>query len=190
MQFKRSHLGLLIGIVSSVFFGCAEFEDVLTPGPMGSDQAIRTRPIRNRPHPLKKESRAPIVTEQSLSERFIWPVTGRVSSGFGPRRGRAHDGIDIIAPRGTPILASAGGEVLYAGRISGYGNLVILKHPGNFFTAYAHLSQTHVRKGNRVRQGKVIGNVGRTGRASANHLHFEIRRKTRPQNPLEFLPGD
>lgn len=167
-----------------IFSSCADFEDIFTPGSQAS-----TRVARPPHHSLKKEARAPAEPlAPVVMERFIWPVKGRVTSPFGTRHGRPHDGIDISSPRGTPIQAAADGTVLYVGRLSGYGNLLILKHPGNFFTAYAHLSQTHVRKGDRVRQGKIIGNVGRTGRATGAHLHFEVRLRAVPQNPLDFLP--
>lgn len=131
------------------------------------------------------------VEEEAQEEvsRFVWPVDGRMTSGFGPRRKRDHDGIDIVAPKGTPVFASRDGSVLYSGKMSGYGNLIILKHRGNFFTAYAHLSEMGVAKGKRVKQGEQIGKVGRTGRASTTHLHFEIRHKTKAVDPMEYLPA-
>lgn len=122
------------------------------------------------------------------TSRFIWPLKGQVSSRFGVRGGRLHDGIDISAPRGTEVSAAARGKVVYSGRLSGYGNLIILKHASGFFTAYAHLSKSKVVKGGKVEQGQVIGLVGATGRASGPHCHFEIRQKTEARNPLFFLP--
>lgn len=122
------------------------------------------------------------------TSRFIWPVNGQVTSRYGVRRGRLHDGIDISAPRGAQVVAAARGKVVYSGRLSGYGNLIILKHASGFFTAYAHLSKSKVAKGEKVEQGKVIGLVGATGRASGPHCHFEIRQKTEARNPLFFLP--
>lgn len=136
--------------------------------------------------PINGEVAAPKAQEENVN--FIWPVAGRVSSGFGNRHGRLHDGIDISAKSGTPIKAVAMGKVLYSGRMSGYGNLLIIKHQDNFFSAYAHLAKRNVREGQKVKQGQLIGTVGRTGRASSPHLHFEIRHKTRSRDPLNYLP--
>ena len=113
-----------------------------------------------------------------------------MTSGFGRRRNRAHDGIDIVVAKGTPVMASRGGAVIFSGRFRGYGNLIVLKHPENFFTAYGHLLESRVKKGDRLRQGDVIGLVGRSGRASTPHLHFEVREKTTPKDPLGYLPPD
>lgn len=120
--------------------------------------------------------------------RFIWPVNGVVTSRFGVRHGRQHDGIDIGAPRGTKVISAASGRVVHAGKLSGYGNLVVVKHADNFFTAYGHLSSFAVREGDRVKQGDSIGTVGNTGRSSGPHCHFEIRQRTEARNPLFFLP--
>lgn len=121
--------------------------------------------------------------------RFIWPVEGKVTSGFGIRNGVPHDGIDISAPEGTPIKAAYDGKVIYSGdELKGYGNLIIIKHPGDYATVYAHNRINYVKEGDFVRKGQIIGEVGKTGRASAPHLHFEIRWKAKPQNPILLLP--
>jgi len=100
-----------------------------------------------------------------------------------------HDGIDIGAARGTPVVAAASGKVVYADhRLSGYGKLVIIRHSGNVFTAYAHNQRNLVRKGDRVRAGSVIARVGSSGRATGAHLHFEVRRGSTPVDPLAYLP--
>lgn len=100
-----------------------------------------------------------------------------------------HDGIDIAAPEGTPIHAAAAGEVVYAdSRLAGYGKLIILRHRYNQFTAYAHNQRNLVHKGDRVKAGQVIARVGKTGRATAPHLHFEIRRGSTPVDPFSYLP--
>lgn len=121
--------------------------------------------------------------------KFIWPVKGVVFSNFGVRRGRRHDGIDISAPKGTPIVAADDGRVVFNGRMRGYGNMIILKHRDRYFTVYAHNSRNTVEKGKRVDRGDVIAYVGRTGRASGNHLHFEVRQGQRARNPIYFLPA-
>jgi len=120
---------------------------------------------------------------------WIWPVNGVVSSPFGPRRGSHHDGIDIFAAAGTPVRAARAGVVVHSGDdIPGYGNLVIVKHPDGHSTVYAHNRVNRVRSGERVQAGQVIAEVGATGRASAPHLHFEVRRDGNARDPLDFLP--
>lgn len=121
--------------------------------------------------------------------RFIWPVSGRLTSPFGMRNGRRHDGIDVSAPSGTPIKAAAAGRVVFSGSMRGYGKLVLIRHKDNMFTAYSHNRTNKVKKGQKVKQGQVIAKVGRTGRASGNHLHFEIRHGQTARNPLFFLPA-
>lgn len=124
------------------------------------------------------------------SPQFIWPLEKCVyMSGFGIRRGRRHDGIDLAAKSGTPIHAAADGEVVFAKRMRGYGRLVLVKHRNNYFTAYAHNRANLVKKGNKVKQGQVIAKVGRTGRATGNHLHFEIRKGQMAKDPLHYLPA-
>ncbi len=119
---------------------------------------------------------------------FIWPVDGPVASGFGRRGSRGwHSGVDIKAPEGKPIHAAAGGTVVFSGRDSSYGRVIRIAHPAGFKTVYAHNFKNFVRAGERVEAGGVIGAVGRTGRATGDHLHFEIRRQGVAQNPLALL---
>jgi murein DD-endopeptidase MepM/ murein hydrolase activator NlpD len=120
-----------------------------------------------------------------------WPLREpRVSSTFGIRQGRPHEGIDLSAPLGTPIVAARDGTVIYAGDgVKGYGNMVVVQHDGGLLTVYAHNSLLIARQGERVRQGQEIARVGQSGRATAPHLHFEVRRGDVPQDPLRFLPG-
>jgi murein DD-endopeptidase MepM/ murein hydrolase activator NlpD len=131
-------------------------------------------------------------TEEKVEKwegEFIWPVDGVVTSKFGIRAGRRHDGIDISAPEGTDIRAAADGQVLYAGdQQHGYGNLIIIRHKNDLITIYAHNRENLVREDAAVKQGQLIGKVGKTGRATGPHLHFEIRNRTKPRNPLFFLP--
>ncbi len=120
----------------------------------------------------------------------IWPSKGVITSGFGPRWGRMHKGIDIAAPVGTPIMASAPGEVISAGWNSGgYGNLVKVRHPDGSITLYAHNSRILVRRGQKVDQGQQIAEMGSTGYSTGPHLHYEIHANGRgAQNPMAFLP--
>ena len=117
------------------------------------------------------------------------PVNGTVTSGFGPRWGRNHDGLDIAAPAGTAIRAAACGSVTIAGTQSGYGNIVCITHNSSFSTCYAHMSRFAVSQGARVRQGQVIGYVGCTGSCTGPHVHFETRVNGQAQDPRGYLDG-
>lgn len=118
---------------------------------------------------------------------------GRGNGFFAAERNgnRLHEGIDLYAPLGTPVLASRVGKVIAARHTRGMGNYVIIRHLGNITTVYGHLSKIYVRIGQFVRQGDVIGLVGKTGNANFRdiqpHLHFEVRKKGVPQDPLEYL---
>src|SRR5207253_10864954 len=118
---------------------------------------------------------------------FIWPVNGPVTSPFGMRWGRMHTGIDIGVPYGTPIHAVAAGQVIYAGWMEGYGNLVFIDHGRGLSTGYAHQSTIAVSNGQAVTQGQVIGYVGCTGHCFGPHLHFEVRVNGTPVDPLGYL---
>jgi murein DD-endopeptidase MepM/ murein hydrolase activator NlpD len=120
-----------------------------------------------------------------------WPVGApRLTSSFGTRWGKNHEGIDMAAPIGTPVLAAAAGEVIYSGdQVRGYGNMIVVKHEGDLVTVYAHNSLLLVHSGDRVAVGQEIARVGDTGRATAPHLHFEVRHGEVPQDPMPFLPA-
>ena len=121
--------------------------------------------------------------------KFIWPVEGSVTAPFGANEKRRHDGIDISAPVGTPIRAADNGRVVYSdNKMRGYGNLIIIAHRDTFFTIYAHNEENVVEEEVLVRRGDIIARVGRTGNATGPHLHFEIRKGSRPLNPMRFLP--
>jgi len=121
--------------------------------------------------------------------KLIWPVRGKLSSRFGWRNGRGHDGIDIPARPGTPIVAAAAGRVIHSGRgLGDYGRVVIVKHEGYYSTVYAHNRRNRVEKGDFVEKGEVIGEVGSSGNASGSHVHFEVRHNRKPLDPLQFLP--
>jgi murein DD-endopeptidase MepM/ murein hydrolase activator NlpD len=118
---------------------------------------------------------------------FGWPVDGPVLSGFGRRRAGWHAGVDIGAERGTPILAAAAGTVVFSGWAASYGRTVKIEHPDSFLTIYAHNQENLVEVGDVVEAGRVIGSVGRSGRATTTHLHFEIRRHATAYDPLHVL---
>ncbi len=122
------------------------------------------------------------------ADGFIWPLQSyNVSSYFGPRRGRLHAGIDLRAPRGTPIRAAADGRVVFAGYSGGYGNMIVISHGNGIETVYAHNSRNQVQRGQRVRRGETIGRVGRSGNATGYHVHFEFRRNGRPLDPVRQI---
>lgn len=121
---------------------------------------------------------------------YGWPVPNypRISSHFGQRWGRRHEGIDIPAPRGTPAVAVAAGVVKYSdNRMRGYGNMIIIEHPGKIYSVYAHNSKNLVRSGQKVKRGQMIAKIGRTGHATGSHLHFEIRYRDQARDPASFL---
>ena len=112
---------------------------------------------------------------------------GRWTSGFGPRGRSIHSGLDIAAPRGTPIYSTADGVVTFAGRQGGYGRVVKIRHAFGFETVYAHLRRARVKVGQRVGRGDRIGDMGSTGRSTGNHVHYEIRIDNKPVNPVKFI---
>lgn len=122
------------------------------------------------------------------SARMNWPCAGRVSSLFGMRGGRMHQGIDLSAGYGSPVTASAGGIIVGAGWGGGYGKMVEVSHGGGLVTRYAHLSSIQVRTGQKVDRGQLLGLAGATGHATGPHLHFEVIVNGQPRNPINYLP--
>lgn len=124
---------------------------------------------------------------------FIWPIRGRITSTFGPRRHpifggrRNHTGIDISGPNRSPIKAANSGKVIFTGWYGGYGKVVIIDHGKSIATLYAHLSGISVSTGQSVSKGGIIGYEGSTGYSTGPHLHFEVRINGRPVNPLGYL---
>jgi murein DD-endopeptidase MepM/ murein hydrolase activator NlpD len=169
--------------------------------PLPGEASGRVTPVRPLTAPEREALEDSLQEEVALSSMpalaphpsvvaFAWPVVGRLNSPFGPRRARFHTGLDIGAPQGSPVVAAADGRVLYARASRGpMGKTIVLEHVDGLRTVYAHLSQLGVKEGRPVRQGDRIGAVGRTGRATGPHLHFEIRDQGTPLPPQEFLPG-
>ena len=120
-------------------------------------------------------------------EALGWPLRGVLVSAFGMRDREQHEGIDLAAPEGTPVLAASFGKVLFAGEQRGYGKIVLLRHEGGLVTIYAHNAENLVGAGDSVARGQRIARVGRSGNATGPHLHFEVRVGTRPHDPLGFL---
>lgn len=137
------------------------------------------------PDEVRRERQAVALQEDV---RFEWPLRGIITTCFAPENGRTHDGIDISVSKGTPVRAAETGKVVYSAKLGAYGNLVVVRHGGAFTSLYAHNLVNLVDAGDAVERGDVIAEVGETGNASGPHLHFEIRRQRRPDNPMLYLP--
>ena len=136
--------------------------------------AVKLKPHPVKPHPLK-----------AAAAQWVNPnPTGAVTSCFGPRWGRMHEGVDLAAPDGTPIVAAGAGVVVDAGPAEGYGNAVLIDHGNGFLTHYGHLSKISVPVGQHVTAGQQIGNEGSTGHSTGPHLHFEVHQGYY-KNPIE-----
>lgn len=125
-------------------------------------------------------------------KNFIdWPVdSARMTRGYLPFKKKPHLGIDLAAPKGTAILAAHDGVVIYAGRdFRGFGKMVLIEGAYGWASIYAHFSKISVKTGEKVHQGQILGGMGRTGRATGVHLHFELRKKKGPVDPLLYLPA-
>ncbi len=117
---------------------------------------------------------------------FRWPARGRVISGYSGKGG--NEGINIAVPEGTPIKAAEGGTVAYAGsELKGYGNLVLIRHPNGYVSAYAHNGELKVKRGDAVKRGQVVASSGQTGNVSSPQLHFELRKGSAPVDPTPYL---
>jgi murein DD-endopeptidase MepM/ murein hydrolase activator NlpD len=126
-------------------------------------------------------------TGRPSSAGFIWPVQGVLTSGFGWRWGRMHEGIDLAVGVGTPVVAAASGTVIVAGWLGGYGNLVVIDHGNGISTAYGHNTSVTVGVGQSVAQGQLISYSGSTGHSTGPHVHFEVRINGTPVDPLGYL---
>ena len=149
-------------------------------------KAVDTKAV---PKPIAKIEPEENVSAATPAGTFIKPVQGKIISSFGAKEdGQRNDGINIKAERGTSVKAAQNGEVIYASDdLEGFGNLVLIRHEKSFVTAYAHLQDITVTKGQSVRQGQNIGSIGSTGNVATPQLHFEIRNGAKPLNPQQFV---
>ena len=134
-----------------------------------------------------RSAQAHSTVRRAASSGFIWPVNAPITSPFGWRWGRMHEGVDLGASYGAAIAAAASGTVIYAGWEGGYGNLVVIDHGGGIATAYGHQSRIAASVGQQVAQGQTIGYVGSTGHSTGPHLHFEVRVDGSAVDPLGYL---
>jgi len=146
---------------------------------------LATPAVEAAPEP----SRSAVAEVTGAVPTFRWPVRGRVIAGYGAKvNGTANDGINLSVPQGTSVKASEDGVVAYAGNeLKGYGNLVLVRHPNGFVTAYAHASEIKVKRGDQVKRGQTIALAGQTGNVSSPQLHFEIRKGSTPIDPTQYL---
>lgn len=155
---------------------------VQTPPPAARNQAFQPEMVLPPPEPPPLAGRG-----------FVWPLKGDVLVEFGPmaNKGQNNDGVNIAAPRGTPVRAAENGVVAYSGNgLKGFGNLLLIKHAGGWMTAYAHNDQLMVAKGQSVKKNQQISTVGSTGNVDSPQLHFEIRKGTEAVNPNDYIKGD
>jgi murein DD-endopeptidase MepM/ murein hydrolase activator NlpD len=140
---------------------------------------------------VQKASADPTDPGSANGTSFRWPVRGRIIGSFGPSpTGDKNDGINLAVPEGTSIKAAEAGTVIYAGNeLEGYGNLVLIRHANGWVSAYAHNSKILVNRGDTVRRGQIVSQAGTSGSVSAPQLHFELRKGSKPVNPLDYLQG-
>ncbi len=175
--------------------GATAIRQVEIPGQLTTDE--RTALERSLqedlslpPTPPPGDAPGPAPPRVRTDAELVWPLSGPVTSPFGPRNGRLHAGMDIGSPHYQEVVAAADGEVIYAGNTGGsLGKAVVLQHGQGLRTVYAHLSIIIARERDTVRQGQAVGGVGDTGRATGPHLHFEVRKNGVPVNPMVYLPA-
>lgn len=160
-----------------------------SPPPQKPEVASLPSPTQTPATTTPQQPQAELPVPPSRAGQFLWPVQGKVIGHFGTTAAGTHnDGINIAAPKGTPVRAADSGVVAYAGNeLRGYGNLILVKHAGGWMTAYAHNGTLLVKRGDVVKRGQEIATVGATGIVSEPQLHFEIRRGTQVLDPTQYL---
>jgi len=173
-------------------------EEVLLPGTGGPAFPLDADSFAALENKMSKLERSLVAQEDVLRDRgytpTVWPVVGKLESGFGGRANpfgggsyEFHSGQDIEAAWGDPVVAGASGTVTFVGWQNGYGQLIVLDHRGGLTTRYGHLSHIDVFQGQAVARSEFIGRVGSTGRSTGPHLHYEVRFNDEPVNPLQYL---
>jgi len=187
-EFEAEYSAVQAQIQAQIAASVSRGNPAPSPSPSGPAASV----TRGNPTPTPSAAR-PGPAPTSRNARFMWPVNGPVTSGFGPRTHpisggtRIHNGVDIGASSGTPIKAADTGTVVMAGSNGGYGNWTLIDHGGGLATGYAHQSSIGVRVGQRVTRGEVIGRVGSTGASTGPHLHWEVRVNGNPVNPMGWV---
>jgi murein DD-endopeptidase MepM/ murein hydrolase activator NlpD len=165
-------------------------EPAAPPPASGQPAPGRTAPV-SKPAPPPAATTAAVAPPVATGRGFLWPVKGRIISDFGPKKGGEHnDGVNIEAPRGSPVVATENGVVAYAGNeLRGFGNLLLIRHDDGWVSAYAHNDSFLVERGDKVQRGQRIATVGSTGSVASPQLHFELRNKSRAVDPRTKLPS-
>ena len=133
------------------------------------------------------EPKKTAMASEAANQEFRWPARGRIIQGFKPP---SNDGINIAVPEGTSVKAAESGIVAYAGNgVKGYGNLILIRHPNGFNSAYANTSEIQVKRGETVKRGQTIAKSGQSGDVASPQLHFELRKGTKPVDPTQYLAG-
>lgn len=171
-------------LITGSLMSCASFDSRLSGGNFQTPSSDEKKSVAVR----TVASDQPLTIVQDMT--FDWPVDkARMTRGFLPNKRKPHLGIDLAAPKGTPILAAQSGTVIYAGReFRGYGKMVLIESGEGWATLYAHFDKILVSEGQKVHKGEVVGAMGRTGHATGVHLHFEVRHNRGPIDPLPLLP--
>jgi murein DD-endopeptidase MepM/ murein hydrolase activator NlpD len=168
-------------------------QELLLPAPPTLNTCVKNKVMekplpKTKPSLILKKEKVPTPLKRS-SKLFLKPVQGPIISHYGPlANGTQNDGINIGAKPGTPVHAAENGVVVYCGNaIQSYGNLILIKHADHWVSTYAHLKNIHVQRGNVVKRGQIIGNVGNTGHVKIPQLHFELRQAHYPVDPLPHI---
>ncbi|MGI8569967.1 MAG: peptidoglycan DD-metalloendopeptidase family protein [Methylocella sp.] len=133
------------------------------------------------------EPKKTAMASETANPEFRWPARGRIIQGFKPG---GNDGINIAVPEGTSVKAAESGVVAYAGNeLKGYGNLILIRHPNGFVSAYANNGDIEVKRGETVKRGQTIAKSGQSGNVASPQLHFELRKGTKPVDPTQYLAG-
>jgi murein DD-endopeptidase MepM/ murein hydrolase activator NlpD len=192
---KALSLGQTLRIPAGANIAAAQTDASQEQAP-GEDVAISDTPAKKpaalalpKDNAEEAVAQAPVAADAGSNLALRWPLRGKVISGFGAKpNGLKNEGINIAVPEGTNIQAAEGGVVAYAGNeLKGYGNLVLVRHPGGYVTAYAHASQLLVKRGDTVKRGDVIAKAGQTGAVQSPQLHFEVRKGATALDPNKFL---
>jgi murein DD-endopeptidase MepM/ murein hydrolase activator NlpD len=148
---------------------------------------MEPRKVEPEPAPLAQQETAKTkIASEAANPEFRWPARGRIIQGFKPG---GNDGINIAVPEGTSVKAAENGVVAYAGELKGYGNLVMIRHPNGFVSAYANNGDIEVKRGDNVKRGQTIAKSGQSGDVASPQLHFELRKGATPVDPTQFLAG-
>jgi murein DD-endopeptidase MepM/ murein hydrolase activator NlpD len=149
---------------------------------MPSETKASTREPASAPATEQKKT-----ASETANPEFRWPARGRIIQGFKPG---GNDGINIAVPEGTSVKAAESGVVAYAGNeLKGYGNLILIRHPNGFVSAYANNGDIEVKRGETVKRGQTIAKSGQSGNVASPQLHFELRKGTKPVDPTQYLAG-